>query len=211
MGAHDERRQAWDDRHRSGDFEGDGPNPSLVAAVAGLTPGQALELAAGSGTNAVWLAGQGWRVAAVDWSPVALDNGRRAAAASGVEVDWLERNLFDWQPPVRTFDLVAVVYLHLSSDERRQVYSHAAAAVAPGGRLVVIGHDSSNIVEGKGGPQDPDRLFTAAQLGAELVGSDPGLEIVRADVVRRVPPPGRGPIDALLVVRRASEPGPIVR
>ncbi|HET7636988.1 MAG TPA: class I SAM-dependent methyltransferase, partial [Candidatus Limnocylindria bacterium] len=51
-----EARLRWDERHRSGDFEGRGPNPTLIAAVDGLQPGRALELGAGSGTNAVWLA-----------------------------------------------------------------------------------------------------------------------------------------------------------
>lgn len=198
----DPRRVGWDERHAAGDFEGDGPNPTLVSAVAGLRPGRALELAAGSGTNAVWLAGRGWQTTAVDWSPVGLANGRAKARAAGVEVEWLERNLFDWSPPPRSYELVAIVYLHFPPDERRPVYSRAAAAVAPGGRLVVVGHDRLNATEGQGGPPDPERLFTAQEIGAELLATDPELEIERAALVRRVPPPGRAPIDALLVARR---------
>ena len=77
----DQRRLDWDERHKDGDFEGRGPNPTLVAGVAGLRPGRALELACGSGTNAVWLAGQGWQTTAVDWSPVGLANGQEKAEA----------------------------------------------------------------------------------------------------------------------------------
>lgn len=203
----DPRRVRWDERHAAGDFEGDGPNPTLVAAVAELRPGRALELAAGSGTNAVWLARHGWETTAVDWSPVGLANGRAKAAVAGVEVEWLEHSLFDWSPPTRSFDLVVIVYLHVPPAERRPIYGQAAAAVAPGGRLVVVGHDRINATEGEGGPPDPDRLFTAAEVAAELLAADLHLEIERAEVVRRVPPPGRAPIDALLVARRmdASE------
>jgi SAM-dependent methyltransferase len=200
----DQRRIGWDERHAAGDFEGDGPNPTLVSAVAGLRPGRALELAAGSGTNAVWLAGQGWRATAVDWSPVGLANGRAKAAVAGVEVEWLERNLFDWSPPPRSYELVAIVYLHLPPDERRPAYAAAAAAVAPGGRLVVVGHHRLNATEGQGGPPDPERLFTAQEIGAELLATDPDLEIERAELVRWVPPPDRAPIDALLVARRMA-------
>jgi SAM-dependent methyltransferase len=200
--AHDEARRQWDERHRSGDFEGRGPNPVLVDAVERLPPGRALELACGSGTNAVWLAGLGWQVTAVDWSPVALANARLQADAAGVSVDWQERNLFDWLPPASAFDLVLMVYLHMPPAERRPIYAAAAAAVAPGGRLVVIGHDRSNATEGEGGPPDPDRLFTAEEIGDELLAVDPALEVQRAEVVRRRPRPERGPIDALLVVRR---------
>jgi SAM-dependent methyltransferase len=198
----DGRRVGWDERHAAGDFEGDGPNPTLVLAVSGRRTGRALELGAGSGTNAVWLAGQGWRTTAVDWSPVGLANGRAKAAAARVEVEWLERDLLAWSPPARSFDLVLIVYLHLPPQERRPVYAHAAAAVAPGGHLVVIGHDRLNATQGEGGPPDPERLFTAAEIGADLLADDPELLIERAEVVRRVPPPGRAPIDALLVVCR---------
>lgn len=197
----DERRIQWDTRHQAGDFEGEGPNPTLVLGASGLSRGTALELAAGSGTNAVWLAAQGWRTTAVDWSPVGLANGRAKADAAGVSVEWLERNLFDWTPPARSFDLVAIVYLHVPPDERRPIYAGAAAAVAPGGRLRVIGHDRLNATEGEGGP-DPQRLFTADEIAADLLVADPSLEVERAEVVRRVPPPGRGPIDSLLIVRR---------
>jgi len=198
----DDRRRGWDERHSHGDFEGQGPNPTLVAGLATITPGSALELAAGSGTNAVWLATQGWRTTAVDWSPVGLANGREKAAAAGVKVEWLERDLFVWAPPARSFDLVVIAYLHLPPEERAVVYPRAAAAVAPGGHLVVVGHDRINATEGEGGPPDTVRLFTAVELAAELLAADPSLVVERAEVVRRVPPPGRAPIDSLLVIRR---------
>ncbi len=197
----DQRRLEWDERHRAGDFEGEGPNSTLMLGLMGLRPGSALELACGSGTNAVWLARQGWRTTAVDWSPVGLANGRSKADEAGVQVDWLERDLFAWSPPARQFDLVAIVYLHLPPDERGPAYSRAAAAVAPGGRMLVVGHDRLHGAEGQGGP-DPERLFTADEIAAELQAADPELVVERAEVVRRVPWPGRGPIDSLLIVRR---------
>ena len=198
----DPRRLGWDERHREGDFEGEGPNPTLVLGTAGLLPGTALELAAGSGTNAVWLAGQGWRTTAVDWSPVGLANGQAKAKAAGVEVEWLERDLFAWSPPGRSFDLVVIVYLHVPPDERAKIYPRAAAAVAPRGRLLVVGHDRLNATEGEGGPPDTVRLFTADEIARELLAVDPTLVVERSEIVRRVPPPGRAPIDSLLVLHR---------
>lgn len=203
--AADQRRTDWNKRHAAGDFEGIGPNPTLVAAASGLVPGRALELAAGSGTNAVWLASQGWQTTAVDWSPVGLANGRAKADAARLQVEWLERNLLTWSPPARAYDLVVIVYLHLPPEERRSVYAHAAAAVGPGGRMLIVGHDRLNETEGAGGPPDPTRLFTADEIGRELATADPGLTVERAEVVRRVPLSGRAPIDALLVLRRGDE------
>ena len=197
------RRLHWDERHAGGDFEGHGPNESLQGAVALLRPGTALELAVGSGTNAIWLASHGWRVTAVDWSPVALANARAAAAAAGVEIEWLERDLFTWRPPARQFDLVVIVYLHLAPTERQTVYGAAAAAVAPGGHLVVIGHDRSNLADGRG-PIEAERLLSAAEAARELVQSDRDLAIEQAEVVRRAETSPAGLLDALIVIRRAA-------
>jgi 2-polyprenyl-3-methyl-5-hydroxy-6-metoxy-1,4-benzoquinol methylase len=207
MGAHamtDEmRRRRWDEHHAGGDFEGHGPNESLQGAVAMLRPGTALELAAGGGTNAIWLASHGWRVTAVDWSSVALANARTGAAAAGVEIDWLERDLFTWTPPARKFDLVVIVYLHLAPTERRTVYLAAAEAVAPGGHLVVIGHDRSNLADGAG-PIEAERLLSAPEAARELVESDRDLAIERAEVVRRAETSPAGSLDALIVIRRTA-------
>jgi SAM-dependent methyltransferase len=200
------RRVSWDERHRAGDFEGSGPNPTLAAALPGLlgpgeAPGRALELACGSGTNAVWIASQGWRTTAVDWSPVGLANGRARARAARVVVKWLERDLFEWSPPERSFDLVVIVYLHLPPPERQPVYQRAAAAVAPGGRLVIVGHHRAQEGLDIPGPS-PDRLFTAEEVALPLMETDEELELERANVVPQSRPPGQGPIDALLVLRR---------
>ncbi len=200
----DERRLTWDARHQAGDFEGEGPNSTLEAGVAALPPGRALELASGSGTNAVWLASRGWQMTAVDWSPVGLANGRAKAEAAGLSVEWLERDLLDWSPPRRAFDLVAIVYLHLPHEERVPVYARAAAAVAPGGRMLIVGHHPLNATEGVGGPPDTTRLFTPEDVAADLLVADPSLAIERAELVRQVQPPGRGPIDTLLILRRPA-------
>ena len=198
--ATDERQRGWDERHSHGDFEGEGPNSTLQEGVAGLARGRALELACGSGTNAVWLASQGFDVTAVDWSAVGLENGRAKAREAGVSVEWLQRNLFEWTPPERSFDLVAIVYLHLPPDERRPVYGGAAAAVAPGGRMLVVAHHPQNAVEGFGGPP-AERMLTPEQISEGLLATDPTLEIERADVVRRADL-DRPPIDSLVIVRR---------
>jgi hypothetical protein len=68
---------------------------------------------------------------------------------------------------------------------------------------VIVGHDRLHGVEGQPGP-DPARLFTANEIAAALQASDPTLIVERSEVVRRVQPPGQGPIDALLVIRRPS-------
>jgi SAM-dependent methyltransferase len=193
------RQQMWDERHAARDpIESHEPDPSLAALFAGLAPGRALDLAAGDGRNAIWLASQGWVVTAVDFSIVALERARRSAVAGGVDVDWMLADLIEWRPEPRSFDLVAVMFLHLPRDERRPVYAAAADAVAPGGLLLVAGHDLSNLSRGAGGPQDPEVLFTPTEIAADLLD----FTIETAETVTRDLGDGRQAIDAVVLARR---------
>ncbi len=158
------------------------PNRFLVEEVSELAPGRALDLAAGEGRNAVWLAERGWRVTAVDFSDVAIDKARGLASARGVDVDWLDADLRRWSPPAALFDLVIVLYLHLPWRDFEPVLERAASAVAPRGTFLLVGHDSSNLERGHGGPQDAGVLYTPEQV-AEVVGRQ--LEIEKASRVER--------------------------
>jgi 2-polyprenyl-3-methyl-5-hydroxy-6-metoxy-1,4-benzoquinol methylase len=199
--SHDDRREHWNERHRSGPIESEDPNPVVADLVAGWTPGSALDVACGDGTNAVWLARRGWRVTAVDWSDAGLAKGRVRAGNAGAQIDWVQADLLDWTPS-EAFDLVTIVYLHLPPAERTAAYEVAAGAVAPGGRLVIVGHDRTNLIDGAGGPQDPALLFTANELAARLTATHPDFTIERAEAIRRDTPAARAPIDAVLVARR---------
>lgn len=195
-------REDWNRKHgEAGLLFGVEPNRFLVAEVDGLTPGRALDLACGAGRNAVWLAERGWAVTGIDFSDVALENARGLAAERGVGVEWVQADLRDWRPAGATFDLVAVLYLQVPADERRLVLGRAAEAVAPGGTLLVVGHDLQNLNGGWGGPKDPRVLFTPEEVAAEL----PGLEIEKAERVLRPVETEDGEhqaIDALVRARR---------
>jgi SAM-dependent methyltransferase len=157
------------------------PNQFVVAETADLKPGRALDLAAGEGRNAVWLAEQGWRVTAVDFSTVGIDKGRRLAAQRGVEVDWVVADLLHYRPEPLGWELVLLCYLQISKREREQVLARARQALAPGGTLLYIAHDLSNLEHGVGGPKHPEVLCTPADVVADL----PGLQILKAEVVKR--------------------------
>ncbi len=166
-----------------------------------MTPGTALDLGAGDGRNAVWLAEHGWRVTAVDFSPVAVDRGRALAATAGVEVEWRVADLLGWTPAPEAFDLVVLLFIHLPPDERHLVYARAAAAVARGGTLLVVGHDRSNLTDGVGGPRDPDVLFSSDEIVRDLPA---GFVVERSGTVRRAASSAPAPLDAVVrAVRRA--------
>jgi SAM-dependent methyltransferase len=195
---------AWDERYRAAETVwGGAPNRWVEQETAGLHPGVALDLACGEGRNAIWLAGRGWRVHAVDFSPVALAKGAigQRHANADLQIAWTEADATAYTAP-EPIDLALLCYLQLPPAQRRAAVRHAARALAPDGVLLVIGHDSRNLTDGTGGPKDPEVLFTAADIGADLAGT--GLTVERADeVLRPVEGADRPAIDALLRALRA--------
>jgi SAM-dependent methyltransferase len=137
--------QYWESRYRDeGRVWSGRPNPLLVREVEQLPPGTALDLGCGEGGDAIWLAGRGWQVTAVDVSATALrrgaDHAREAGVAAGIRWD---RHDLSRSFPEGSFDLVSAQFLHspvAADGEREDVLRRAAAAVAPGGVLLVVGH-----------------------------------------------------------------------
>ncbi|CAM3576073.1 class I SAM-dependent methyltransferase [Nocardioides zeicaulis] len=177
--------QAWDARYAASELVWSrGPNHFVAEELADLPPGTAVDLAAGEGRNAIWLASLGWDAVAVDFSQTGLDKGRRLA--EGVDLPgsltWVCADATTWQPgsPV---DLVVVAYLQLPADERRLAVRGAATMLRPGGTLLIVAHDTTNLTEGTGGPQDPAVLMSADDVLADLAGLD--VEVVRAGRVAR--------------------------
>ncbi|MEO6702157.1 MAG: class I SAM-dependent methyltransferase [Jatrophihabitantaceae bacterium] len=129
----------------AGTGTGGEPSAQLVAEVAGLAPGTVLEAGCGTGADAVWLAGQGWDVTAVDVSPTAVQQARALAAQHEPgpgPISWLVADLTSWQPPHR-YDLVVSQYVHPDLPFG-EFAARLAQAVGPGGTLLVVGHDHAD-------------------------------------------------------------------
>jgi SAM-dependent methyltransferase len=208
----------WEERYRSAHRLWSGrPNANLVAEAADLPPGAALDAGCGEGADALWLAARGWRVTAVDIAATALE--RAAAHAAGTDpdaaarVEWRAADLTTWMPPAAAFDLVSSQYVHLPAAERDGLVGRLAAAVAPGGTLLVVAHHPSDLHTTVGRPALPEVFYTAEELAA---GLDPGRwEVLTADARPRSEhdPDGR-PVtihDTVLRARRLSAPRPAAR
>lgn len=173
---------AWDERYAASELVWSrGPNQFVEAECADLPPGTAVDLAAGEGRNAIWLARHGWRVTAVDFSQVALDKGR--TLAGDLEVDWVCADATTWTP-IDPVDLVVVAYFQVPAADRRAAHRHAVESLRPGGTFVLVAHDTTNLTEGTGGPQDASVLMTAEDVLADLEGLE--VDVVRADRVERL-------------------------
>jgi SAM-dependent methyltransferase len=116
------------------------PNPYLARELGDLPPGSALDAGCGAGAEAIWLAGRGWQVTAVDIASEALARAAARAAESGVaeRVRGVQADLSTWEPDA-AYDLVTTHYAHPAIPQL-EFYDRIASWVAPGGSLLIVGH-----------------------------------------------------------------------
>ncbi|GAA0968952.1 hypothetical protein GCM10009555_015190 [Acrocarpospora macrocephala] len=167
-------QEFWDERYSTSDRIWSGnANPHLVATATDLVPATALDVGSGEGADAIWLASQGWRVTGVDVSRVALDRADKQAAEAGAEIGgritWQQADVLSWDPAPLQFDLVSAQFMHLPRPELEALHRRLAAAVRPGGTLLIVGHDRETSI---GRHHFPDLLFTADQIAATLDPDD---------------------------------------
>jgi SAM-dependent methyltransferase len=173
----------WNDRYRDTELVWSaGPNMFVEQHCRGLSPGRVIDLAAGEGRNAIWFAELGWDSTAVDYSSIAIDKARQIAERRGVSITTAVADLAEYEPTPGGYDLVVIAYLQLVDSELTPILRRAAAAVASGGKLVLVCHDLSNLESGYGGPQHPAVLTTPGQVVAAIGDT---LEVELAEVAER--------------------------
>jgi SAM-dependent methyltransferase len=159
----------WDERYASAEQVWSGrPNGALVAEVAGLRPGRALDVGCGEGADVVWLAQQGWDVTGLDVSQVALDRAALHARQAGASVRWVHADLVQAQLPAGAFDLVSAQYPALLRTPGDDAERALLAAVAPGGTLLVVHHADIDPEEAKARGFDPADYVGPADVAALL-------------------------------------------
>jgi 2-polyprenyl-3-methyl-5-hydroxy-6-metoxy-1,4-benzoquinol methylase len=196
--------RAWDERYRSVDLVwGAEPNRFIREECQDLAPGDAIDLACGEGRNALWLARQGWRVHALDFSSVAIERAAELTAredpAVAARITWTVADVTTSALAPGFADLVIMAYLHLMPAEQSIVVGKGARAVRRGGRLVIVGHDKRNLTEGVSGPQDLTLLHDPTELAREA--EEHGLRVEVARTVERPTDAGVA-LDTLVRARR---------
>ncbi len=164
-------QEFWDDRYQSaGQLWSGQPNPQFAAQVADLAPGKALDAGCGEGADAIWLARRGWTVTAVDVSAVALERAASAGEAAGGEVarriTWRREDLLTWVPEPERYDLVSAQFMHFPPAELAAFHAGLAAAVRPGGTLLLIAHHPDDVHAMRKGR--PDLFWYAEDIAASL-------------------------------------------
>lgn len=181
--------QRWDERYRSEGAKLSTPTPLLVETAQTLKPGRVLDLACGTGRNAVWLAEHGWQVTAVDGSAAAIEAVRRMAPGVDARVADLEKHEF----PIgdASWDLIAVCYYL-----QRDLFEPVKQGVKHGGIVMVIvhlvepGHEESHFSVQ---PGELAKYFEGWEILHSYEGQprDPEHKRAVAEIVARKPLPSR--------------------
>lgn len=155
----------WDTR-----YDGDGyvygtePNDFVRQQAAVIPPGRVLDLAAGEGRNAVYLATLGYDVTAVDSSVVGLAKAQHLAALHGVPLTTTVADLHDYVLGTAQWQGITAIFCHLPSALRHSVCQRVVAGLAPGGVLLLESYTPQQLRYGTGGPPDADLMPTLAEL-----------------------------------------------
>jgi len=180
--------RAWDERYAASELVWSAtPNQFVASELVDLSPGRALDVACGEGRNALWLADRGWQVTAVDFSLTGLDKGRalqsRHEHGRDLHIEWVHADVLEHDFGSEVFDLAVIAYLQVVDDERHRAVRRTFDSLVVGGTFFLVAHDSTNLSEGTGGPQDPSVLYTAEDVLADLDGER--FEVERAERVER--------------------------
>jgi SAM-dependent methyltransferase len=189
----------WDERYRTGRYPKDpDPSPLLESHVSEFPDGRALDLAAGSGRNAVFLARRGYTVDAIDQSREGLALARENAARHGVagRLNLLQADVPSFRLPVDRY-AVATVSFYRAVDR----FPDIEEALETGGYLFVEHHlrsaDPTPV-----GPDD-DRYRFAAN---ELLHASLDLTVLHYDEKTEERPDGRQSATARILARKTSGP-----
>ena len=197
----------WDARY-GGDTAVWSPEPNafiteLVQQFAPESSGQAVDLGAGEGRHAIWLAGLGWQVEAVDFSGVGLAKGSANAGSLNPNITWTVADATTWTPAPASVDLIVLAYLQLDEAESAAVIRNIAPGLTPGGHIIWVSHDLLNFTRGTGGPQLPSILQTPGQVRAwmEAAGLRVELAETRSRAIEGAPLPA---LDCVAAARKLS-------
>ena len=200
-------KNIWDQRYQRDEYVyGTSPNAFLESAAGYIPKGRVLCLAEGEGRNAVFLAGRGYDVFAVDASAVGLQKAGRLAAAKGVSIHVEVKDLADYEIRPESWQAVVSIFGHLPPVLRKAVHRSVVAGLCPGGVFILEAYTPAQLKYGTGGPPSAEMMMTLAELGDELAGLkfEHALETER-DIREGTQHKGRGAVVQVVAVKPFRE------
>lgn len=163
----------WNQRYSSTNyFYGTEPNDFVADNARLIPPGPVLCLAEGEGRNAVFLAGRGHAVTAVDASEMGLAKAEALAASRNVRLTTVAADLANYRIEADAWAGIVSAWCHLPPALRRVVHAQVVAGLRPGGVFILEAYTPAQLAFGTGGPKDIDLLMTLSALRDELAGLD---------------------------------------
>lgn len=186
----------WDERYSAEEYAyGTDPNDFLAEHVNKIPKGKVLCLAEGEGRNAVYLAGQGYTVTAVDASAAGMQKAQRLASANDVSITTVVSDLANFQIEPDSYEGVVSIFCHVPRDLRARLHRDVVAGLKPGGVLLLEAYTPAQLKFGTGGPPTDELTMTLADLREELAGMQFLLaQEIERDVIEGLYHTGRGAV-----------------
>ncbi|MEW6652715.1 MAG: class I SAM-dependent methyltransferase [Bacteroidota bacterium] len=163
----------WNERFGKEEYlYGKEPNVFLKQELENQPTGKILFLAEGEGRNAVYAAALGWDVNALDSSEAAKTKAEKLAKKNNVNINYELVNLKYYKFPKEQYDAAAIIYFHLPSDCRSDVYKEAVASLKPGGKLILELFDKEQFKVPYAGPKDEDLLYSLEDAVSDFIDLD---------------------------------------
>jgi SAM-dependent methyltransferase len=164
-------KEMWDQRFAGEEYAyGIQPNVFFKEKITGLKPGRLLLPAEGEGRNAVFAAGLGWQVTAVDFSEQARVKAINLAQKSGVNIEYTIGDLVTFDFSKEVYDAVALIYAHLHQDFRKEVHQKIINSLKPGGYIIFEAFNKNQINKNSGGPKSLEMLYSTSMLQDDFKG-----------------------------------------
>ncbi len=153
-------QERWDRKYQGEEFAyGRKPNAFLKSHLGSLEKGFALDLASGEGRNAIYLARAGWKVDAVDISPVGLKKARQLAKEASAKVNFIQADLDSYPIAKGKYDLIMVLYFW-----NPRLIPRIRRGLKRGGRILFETYTLETLLQGLEGPRDAKYLLKANEL-----------------------------------------------
>ncbi|MCB0698843.1 MAG: class I SAM-dependent methyltransferase [Chitinophagales bacterium] len=158
-------KQFWNERYtEQDDIYGTEPNVFFKQELDKLQPGTLLLPGEGEARNAIYAAKKGWQVTAFDSSEVAVQKGLENAAKAGVSINYINTTTEGFTADPVSFDVVAMIYIHMQPDIRNVFHKKVIGWLKPGGTLILEGFNTNQLDKTSGGPKDINMLYTIDML-----------------------------------------------
>lgn len=198
----------WDKRYDTDDFVyGTEPNDFLAQHYQEIPAGRVLCLAEGEGRNAVFLARQGYQVTAVDASATGLAKAAKLAEQQGVELEIIHADLAGFDPGIEKWEGIVSIFCHLPPSVRQNVHARLAAALKPGGVLLLEAYTPAQLQFGTGGPPDAEMMMNRERLCNEIQGlTFRYLQETERDIIEGKGHTGRGAVVQAIAIKDNRRP-----